>query len=89
MYIYIFFSNSLPPVFDNYFETFDHPYQTRNGSKSIRIKKHSSEMAAASVLVKGATLWNGLDINFKNIPKRKSFRAQFKTVQVNSYDHTH
>ena len=45
-------------------------------------------MAAASVLVKGATLWNGLDINFKNIPKRKSFRAQFKTVQVNSYDHT-
>ena len=33
-FVHNFFSNSLPPVFDNYFDTFDHPYQTRNGSKS-------------------------------------------------------
>ena len=54
-FVHNFFSNSLPPVFDNYFEIFDHPYQTRNGSISIRIDNHSSKMAAASVLVKGAT----------------------------------
>ena len=85
-FVHNFFSNSLPPVFDNYFDTFDHPYQTRHGPKSIRIKKHSSETAAASVLVKGASLWNALDINLKNINKRKNFRAQFKIAKVNSYD---
>ena len=42
----------------------------------------------SSVLVKGATLWNVLDIDFKNISKRKNFRAQFKTDKVNSYDRT-
>ena len=87
-FVHNFFSNSLPPIFDNYFDTFDHPYQTRNGSKSIRIRNHSSEMAATSVLVKGATLWNALDIRFKNISKRKNFRAQFKTDKINSYDQT-
>ena len=85
-FVHNFFSNSLPPVFDNYFDTFDHPYQTRHGPKSIRIKKHSSETAAASVLVKGASLWNALDINLKDINKRKNFRAQFKIAKVNSYD---
>ena len=45
-------------------------------------------MAATSVLVKGATLWNALDIRFKNISKRKNFRAQFKTDKINSYDQT-
>ena len=85
-FVHNFFSNSLPPVFDNYFDTFDHPYQTRNGSKSIRIRNHSSETAAASVLVKGASLWNVLDISYKNITKRKKFRAQFKMEKVNSYD---
>ena len=30
-----FFSNSLPPVFDIYFEKFDHPYPTRNGIDTI------------------------------------------------------
>ena len=87
-FVHNFFSNSLPPVFDNCFDTFDHPYQIRNGSKSIRIRNHSSEMAATSVLVKGATLWNALDIRFKNISKRKNFRAQFKTDKINSYDQT-
>ena len=45
-------------------------------------------MAAASVLVKGATLWNVLDNSFKNISKRKNFRAQFKVDKVNTYDQT-
>ena len=45
-------------------------------------------MAAASVLIKGASLWNDLDTTYKNITKRKKFRAHFKTEKVNSYDAT-
>ena len=80
-----YFSNCLPPVFDNYFDRFDHPHETRNGPNTIIIKRHSTEIAAASVLVKGAKLWNDLDISYKTLTKRNNFRAHFKSETLKLY----
>ena len=56
-FVHNYFSNSLPPVFNNYFDSFDHPYGTRYGSNTIRLTIHDTELAAASVLIRGAKLW--------------------------------
>ena len=42
-------------------------------------------MAAASVLVKGAKLWNDLHISYKNITNRKNFRNKYKKDIINLY----
>ena len=84
-FVHNYFSNSLPPVFDNYFETFSNNYVTRNGANTIRIKKHATETAALSIQIKGAKLWNGLDNDLWAIQKRKKFRLKFKTSVTATY----
>ena len=85
-FVHNYFSNSLPPVFDNYFDPFDHQYDTRNGNHTIRVEQHDTEMAAASVRVKGAKLWNVLNISYKNITNRKNFRNEYKKDIINLYE---
>ena len=75
----------MPPVFDDYFDSFDHRYETRNGPNTIRLKIHDTEMAAASVLVKGAKLWNNLNTSYKTITTRKNFRNKIKSDMINLY----
>ena len=87
-FVHSYFSNDLPPVFDNYFETFNHSYKTRNGNNSIRTKKHNTVIAAASVKVKGAKLWNDLDASYKIHTKRKTFRSHFKSETIKLYNWT-
>ena len=84
-FVHNYFSNSLPPVFDDYFDSFDHRYETRNGPNTIRLKIHDTEMAAASVLVKGAKLWNNLNTSYKTITTRKTFRTKIKSDMINQY----
>ena len=84
-FVHQYFSNSLPPVFDNYFDSFNHHHATRNGPNTIRLKNHNTEMAAASVQVKSAKLWNVLDISYKTITTRKNFRTKIKSDIINSY----
>ena len=55
----------MPPVFDNYFDPFDHHYNTRNGYHTIRFEQHDTEMAAVSVRVRGTKLWNVQNIGYK------------------------
>ena len=85
-FVHNYFSNSLPPVFDHYFEMLNHSYLTRNGPNTIRIKKHNTDIAAASVVVKGAKLWNNLGNSFKTLTKRKTFRAYFKSETIKLYN---
>ena len=75
-----FFSKSLPPVFDGYFETLasNHNRDTRYGSNLIKITNHTSNFAASSIKIQGAKVWNRLDNNLKNINKVKNFRNKFK-----------
>ena len=84
-FVHNYYSDSLPPVFDNYFDPFDHPYNTRYAPSSIRLRDHDTEMAAASVQVKGAKLWNDLNISYKNITKRKNFKTQYKQDIIKLY----
>ena len=79
-FVHQYFSNSLPPVFDNYFDSFNHHHATRNGPNTIRLKNHNTEMAAASVQVKSAKLWNVLDISYKTITTRKNFRTKISLI---------
>ena len=79
-FVHNFFSNNLPPVFNGYFETLasNHNRNTRNGAYLIKIPRHSTDMAASSIKIKGAKLWNKLDNKLKKIPKAKKFKFKFK-----------
>ena len=79
-FVHNYFSNSLPPVFDNYYETFAtcHNINTRSGSKIIKPPKIKTDMGAFSIKVKGAKLWNEIHNDLKTIPKIKKFRLKLK-----------
>ena len=78
-FVHNFFSNSLPPVFDGYFETLasNHNRNTRNGENLLKIHNHPT-FAASSIKIQGAKVWNNMSNNLKNIPKVKNFRKKFK-----------
>ena len=60
-------------------------YETRNGSNTIRLKIHDTELAAASVLIRGAKLWNKLIHYDKTITTRKNFRTKITSDVINLY----
>ena len=79
-FVHNFFANKLPPVFDNYFETFEtcHNRNTRSGANKIKITKHKTNIASLSIKIKGAYLWNKLSNDLKAIPNTKNFRIRYK-----------
>ena len=87
-FVHNYYSNSLPPVFENYFKPFDHHYNTRNGHQTIRIEDHDTEIAAASVKVTGAKLWNDLNTSYKNITSKNKFRKEYKDRIIRLYNST-
>ena len=72
-FVHNFFSEKLPPVFNGYFETLAsiHNRNTRHGSNLLSIPRHTTNIAASSIKIQGAKLWNKLDNNLKNIPIAK------------------
>ena len=78
-FVYKYFANSLPAVFDNYYETLasTHGLNTRHGS-NLRKVRHEKKMGALSIKVHGAELWNKLDNTLKSGSTVKSFRILFK-----------
>ena len=83
-FVHNFLSNSLPPVFDDYFETLasNHNRNTRHGSNLIKIPNHSTNSVASSLKIQGAKVWNRLENNLKIIPKVKNFRNKFKNSRL-------
>ena len=79
-FVHNFFSEKLPPVFNGYFETLAsiHNRNTRHGSNLLSIPRHTTKIAASSIKIQGAKLWNKLDNNLKNISKAKKFKSKFK-----------
>ena len=86
-FVHNYFSNKLPPVFDNYFSTLadQHHRNTRNGQNLLYILNHGTNIAATSIKISGAKFWNNLENNFKTIPRIKGFRNTFKKQRVSSY----
>ena len=87
-FVHKYFSNNLPPVFTDYFETLAHQHQrnTRNGQNLLHIPNYRSDIAGSSVKISGAKIWNNLDSNLKNIPKVKPFKKKFKLLRISSYN---
>ena len=87
-FVHNYFSKKLPPVFDGYYSTLldQHQINTRNGQNLLYIPNHVTNIAATSLKISGAKLWNNLENNFKNIPKVKSFRNKIKEKKVCSYN---
>ena len=86
-FVHNYFSKKLPPVFDDYYSTLaeQHQIDTRNGQNLLYIPNHVTNIAATSLKISGAKLWNHLVNNLKKIPKVKSFRKMLKTKIVSSY----
>ena len=80
-FVHNYFSNRLPPVFNDYFSTLasQHGRNTRNGSKLLKIIGHETDIAASSTKILGAKLWNKLENSLKIIQNVKSFRTKFKS----------
>ena len=57
-FVHNYFSNSLPPVFDGYFETLvsNHNRNTRNGGNLLKIIGHTTDIAASAIKIQGAKL---------------------------------
>ena len=79
-FVYNFFSNGLPGIFNNYFQTFseNHNYNTRNASLRIRKIRRNNEFGAKSIKNKGSDLWNNLNNNIKVSLNTKLFRSNYK-----------
>ena len=77
-FIQCYFSKNLPPIFENYFSPFEHNYNTRNHDITLRLEMHHTNMAAQSVKILGAKLWNNLESSLKSIPGRKTVRNKLK-----------
>ena len=78
-FVFKFCANSLPPVFNNYYETIasTHGLNTRHGN-NLRKVKHNTKIGALSIKIHGPELWNKLDNNLKSIQYIKSFRFMYK-----------
>ena len=59
-FVFNYFNDNLPPVFDNYYDTLasTHCRNTRHGSNLIRKIKHKIDIAAHSIKIQGAELCN-------------------------------
>ena len=90
-FVHNYFRNKLPPVFNDYYETLANRHQrnTRNGNYLLHILGHHRDIAASSIKIAGAKVWNNLNSNHKSIPKVKSSRAQFKKLKKSTYSITH
>ena len=86
-FVHNFFTDSLPSVFDNYYETLasNHNRNTRNGGNLIRIPRHMTDIIGLSIKIHGAKLWNKMDNNLKAIPKVKKFKSKYKTLCLQQY----
>ena len=78
-FVFKYSINSLPPAFNNYYETLasTHGLNTRHGG-NLRKVRYETNMGALSIKVHGPELWNRLDNNIKSLPNVKCFKTFYK-----------
>ena len=79
-FVFNFFMDELPSVFNNYYETFsnNHNINTRNANLHIRKIKRNNNFGASSIKSIGADLWNDLNSDIKKSSTTKQFRFNYK-----------
>ena len=78
-FMYKYSTNSLPSVFNNYYETLasTHGLNTRHGG-NLKKEKHRTKIGSLSIKIYGPDLWNKLDSNLKSITHVKGFKYMYK-----------
>ena len=79
-FVYCQMNNMLPDIFDEYFITFSniHNIVIRGHSTQLQIPNHKLEIAAHTVKILGASLWNELSSNLKKCKTLKNFSLNYK-----------
>ena len=79
-FVHNYFNNKLPATFDNYYKTFSNFSDriTRNSFTTIKIDDHNTNIAARSLKISGAKIWNDLRSDIKSLPNVKKFKNEFK-----------
>ena len=79
-FVHKYFANKLPAAFDNYYKTFSNfsDRTTRNSFTTIKIDDHNTNIAARSLKISGAKLWNDLRSDLKSILNIKKFKNEYK-----------
>ena len=79
-FVFNYFLDNLPPVFQNYYVTFgdENAINTRNANNLIRKIRRNTNFGANSIKSKGADLWNSLKTELKSSFTTKQFRIKYK-----------
>ena len=72
-----------PTIFQNYYTYQQHNYPSRE--PKLYIHRHRTNLAANSLKIKGASLWNNLDTEIKGKAKLKSFKRILKLHYLGKY----
>ena len=72
-----------PSIFHNYFTYQQHNYPSRQ--PKLYIHRHRTNLAASSLKIKGATLWNNLDTKTKDKAALISFKRILKSYHLSRY----
>ena len=73
-----YFRGNLPGAFSDYFQTFDHRYDTREKTTRLKLPKCRTELGKNTVKFTGCIIWNDLSQEQKSIKNPKSFRKAIK-----------
>ena len=73
-----YFRGNLPGAFSDYFQTFDHRYDTREKTTRLKLPKCRTELGKKTVKFTGCIIWNDLSQEQKSIKNPKSFRKAIK-----------
>ena len=79
-FVFNFFSDALPSIFKNYYETFaqNHNYNTRNANLHIKEIKRNNDYGAKSIKIIGSNLWNNISNELKTSLNTKKNRFDYK-----------
>ena len=72
-----------PELFENYFVYQAHNHDIRN--RKLRVPPNKTVMGSNSLKIKGASLWNNLDIECKKKAALKSFKKILTLHYISKY----
>ena len=87
LFMYNFFNNNLPELFNNFFfpVTQKHNYNTRHASRSsYSLPRIRTNYGKFNIRFSGAKVWNDIDDEIKKL-KLSKFKKRMKNVLLSNY----
>jgi hypothetical protein len=84
-FMYKYFNNQLPRVFNNYFATISdlNPYPVRS-TANVRVAFARTNSRMFSIKCAGPRAWNDIHLTLRNIPNISLFKNKLRAHLVNS-----